>query len=142
MNSPSRQCDFEPLEFPFTQFLYDVEAPPLMPEMATDAALMLDPMQGCGVSGETIPLVHWLKLADPFAAAAGCASMIAAGAVIVASIAASVTPRNVRRRCGNRTAMPGPPPNHAGATRAHDALGQRPIKTGSFLRANPECRKH
>src|SRR5262245_20534949 len=113
-----------------------------MPEMATDAAWVLDPMQGWGVSGDTIPLVHWSRFAEAPAAAAGCASKTAAGAVIAASIAASVTPRNVRRMCGNRTAMPGPPPNHAGATRAHDALGQRPSKTGSFLRANPEGRKH
>src|SRR5215475_11485665 len=96
MNSPSRQCDFAPLELPFTQFLYDVDAPPLMPLMATDAAAVLDPMQGSGDSGDTWPLVHWSRLAAAVAAPAGWASR-SAGVASPATMAAMVSPCSNRR---------------------------------------------
>src|SRR5438445_10840089 len=70
MNSPSRQCDFDPFEFPLTQFLYEVATPPWTPGTATVTPAVLDPTQGSGVSGETWPLVHWSSEADVDAAEA------------------------------------------------------------------------
>ena len=64
MNSLSRQWAFDPLALPLTQFLYEAAAPPLIPVIATETAAALDPTQGCAVTGETGPFVHWLRLAD------------------------------------------------------------------------------
>src|ERR1700693_3545240 len=60
MYSPSRQCDFVPLEFPLTQFLYEVATPPFTPVIFTVTPAVFDPTQGCASNGgPTGPLVHW-----------------------------------------------------------------------------------
>src|SRR5215469_3174082 len=96
MNSPSRQCDLEPFEFPFTQFLYDVFAPLLMPGIATETAAVLDPTQGWGDNGgPTGPLVHWLRAAVPLANADGASRT--AGTHSPAAMATAASPGTKRR---------------------------------------------
>src|SRR5690349_14856958 len=71
MNSPSRQWDFEPFEFPLTQFAYPPELgwplrietlpPPFAPAHCSRV--------GAAPPVPTAPLVHWLRLAEPLARA-------------------------------------------------------------------------
>jgi hypothetical protein len=60
MNSPSRQWDFWPLEFPFTQFLKPLTA-------ASDDPAHCSSLMG----GPTAPLVHWSRLPEEAAEAGG-----------------------------------------------------------------------
>src|SRR5260370_1301545 len=69
MNSPSRQCDLEPLEFPETQLAY---VPPDWPLRMETAPPPLEPAHCSRTRGvPTEPFVHWLRLALSEVADAG-----------------------------------------------------------------------
>src|SRR6266436_1723463 len=61
MKSPSRQCDFVPLEFPDTQLTY----PPVTGAPLRIATLLPPAPAHCSstTGGPTPPFVHWLKVA-------------------------------------------------------------------------------
>src|SRR5713101_5441341 len=67
MNSPSRQCDFVPFEFPETQFLN-----PLALGWPLRIAALLEPAHCSAMrGGPTAPFVHWLRVPEMPDALAG-----------------------------------------------------------------------